>query len=351
MGDFGLSEKEAQSLAAFVRKHSKSPISAPVLGKGNPDRGKALFLNSGCVQCHQSNEKLNPQFVAVEKFDDGCLSTTQKRDDQKVFPRLKLNKDQKRLLAFHLAAMKSKTSGIDHSADEALGSTPNWKSVSGLVKKLRCNSCHKTEQGGPQLPEIIYEEGVVGLNPERLPDLTQVGNKLHPEWIEGFLSGTTSDQPRPWLKTRMPKFKAYAKFLSDGLAHHAGYDSKSKVDSEADPKLASIGSKLVSQNSGLDCRECHGGGELTPRGDEKTQIVLGVNFSLSSTRIRKEYFDRWMNDPLRIDPQTKMPRYSTDGKTTKIKEIFDGDAKKQFDALWHYLNSIPAAKKNQGKAN
>jgi len=57
-----------------------------------------------------------------------------------------------------------------------------------------------------------------------------------------------------------------------------------------------------------------------PRGDEQTQIVLGVNFSKTKRRIRKSYYERWMRDPLRIDPQTKMPKYSPDGETTEVTE-------------------------------
>jgi hypothetical protein len=68
--------------------------------------------------------------------------------------------------------------------------------------------------------------------------------------------------------------------------------------------------------------------------------VLGINFSQVSRRIRKEYYDRWMRDPLRIDPQTKMPRYSADGRSTQVREILDGQAPRQFEALWQYLNTV-----------
>jgi hypothetical protein len=49
---------------------------------------------------------------------------------------------------------------------------------------------------------------------------------------------------------------------------------------------------------------------------------------------------RWMLDPLRIDPQTKMPKFATDGKYTKVTDVYDGDARRQFDAIWHYLHAV-----------
>ena len=37
-----------------------------------------------------------------------------------------------------------------------------------------------------------------------------------------------------------------------------------------------------------------------------------------------------------------MPKLSFDGKTTKASHILSGDAKKQFEALWHYIQSVEA---------
>jgi hypothetical protein len=60
----------------------------------------------------------------------------------------------------------------------------------------------------------------------------------------------------------------------------------------------------------------------------------GVDFALAKERLRQEYFTRWIVNPLRIDFATKMPRYvDKQGKT----QLFDGDAKKQIDAIWQFL--------------
>jgi len=187
----------------------------------------------------------------------------------------------------------------------------------------------------------VLEEGVLGLNPERLPSLLQIGNKLQGSWLDKVFAGDSRTRVRPWLKARMPGFRNHGKLLTQGLMHQAGLkDDESEPRIHLEKSMVETGLKLTQQNSGLDCRQCHGIGDQPPRGDEKTQIVLGVNFSVVSERLRREYYDRWMRDPLRIDPQTKMPKYAVDGKKTKILEILDGNAHQQFEALWQYLNAV-----------
>jgi hypothetical protein len=57
-----------------------------------------------------------------------------------------------------------------------------------------------------------------------------------------------------------------------------------------------------------------------------------------------------MRDPLRIDPLTKMPKFSPDGVQTPMTSILDGDAAEQFDALWHYMQSVRPADDGNGRA-
>jgi hypothetical protein len=35
-----------------------------------------------------------------------------------------------------------------------------------------------------------------------------------------------------------------------------------------------------------------------------------------------------------------MPRFIGDDGTTPIKSVLDGDPARQFDAIWHYLDSL-----------
>jgi hypothetical protein len=47
-----------------------------------------------------------------------------------------------------------------------------------------------------------------------------------------------------------------------------------------------------------------------------------------------------MANPPQVDPATKMPRFSPDGKTTSVSALLDGQAQRQFEALWQYIHSL-----------
>ena len=343
MGNFALNDREANALASFITKYSSKAISTKEsFPFGDAKLGREQFISVGCANCHQvSGEKLLPQMSKLSSLKAGCLSSSDKIS-QTGIPEFDLADAEKEMIAKVIAEIDQNNLNEKKSMTTLLSKTPKWKQTSLITQSLRCNACHSVDEKSASLPEIIYEEGVVGLNPERLPNIGQVGNKLHTQWMQELFAGNSKAPSRPWLKTRMPAFGGYAKSLAHGLTNQAGIDHDAAIPStNVAPAELKIGQQLLSQNQGLDCRQCHGIGNEPPRGDDKTQIVLGVNFSESKKRIRKEYYDRWMMDPLRIDPQTKMPKYSADGKTTKIGDIHKGDAKKQFDALWKFLQSVP----------
>jgi hypothetical protein len=56
-----------------------------------------------------------------------------------------------------------------------------------------------------------------------------------------------------------------------------------------------------------------------------------------SGRIRRDWFDRFLENPIRFCPGTPMPAMFERGKPAPLTSIFDGDADKQKEALWSYL--------------
>jgi hypothetical protein len=44
--------------------------------------------------------------------------------------------------------------------------------------------------------------------------------------------------------------------------------------------------------------------------------------------------------PLRIDPESKMPKFADDEGKTPLTQYYEGDARKQFDAIWEYLRTL-----------
>jgi hypothetical protein len=103
--------------------------------------------------------------------------------------------------------------------------------------------------------------------------------------------------------------------------------------------LATLGDRLTRKDGGLDCRSCHGVGKEEPTGDERTKVAQGINFAHSRERLREEFYLRFVLDPPRHDVTTRMPKLSADGKTTAATAILDGDARKQFQAIWEFIQT------------
>ena len=164
------------------------------------------------------------------------------------------------------------------------------------------------------------------------PHLTYIGEMLHASYMEGIINGQPAGgRPRPWLDMRMPAFHAHAAGMADGLARLHGVEPGKPEAPQVDAALAEIGKKIIGAD-GFGCTTCHGVGSAKPTAAFE---VEGINFALAHARLRKEWFMRWMDNPASVTPGTKMPRYSEEGKSQRPE--LDGDAAKQFDAIWNYI--------------
>lgn len=207
-------------------------------------------------------------------------------------------------------------------------------------RQLNCTACHSRDVRSSDLPEVLFEDSVQGHVPPLLPDLTWTGEKLQADWLQEFLAGKHNEVMRPWLKMRMPSFPARSAWLAKGFAAEHGLSVVGEEQPLVNPETVEQGYRLTQKIGGLDCRQCHGLGATPPEGDAKSKIALGINFSHIGSRLRHGYYRHWMLDPLRLDPQTKMPKYSFDGLQTQITDILDGEAEQQFEAIWQYLQAV-----------
>lgn len=215
-------------------------------------------------------------------------------------------------------------------------------------RTLRCAACHRRDgeddawtrlegeaepllaAAPPEPPEVEARHRV----DQTRPTLTWAGEKLKPEWTASFLAGEVSYKPRPWLRARMPSFPARAALLARGLALDHGCPPASPPETAADPALAAIGRRLSGKNGGFGCVSCHHIGGAAAVGVFE---VMGVNFMHVAERLRKEHYHRWLRNPTRVEPGTKMPQFSNDAGRTPYREFFEGDAQRQYEAIWHYL--------------
>lgn len=336
MPNFDLSDDEAASLAAYLTASSEGK--ATQLGHkfpaGDATRGAEVAASLHCGTCHPGLPGGVPTAPTLEKIftldwaAKGCVAEDDKRPE---LPAMNFGeKDRDGLLAFSKAGLE--TLKKDSSAEFA----------QRQIASKRCTSCHAMDGQASGLDSLhsstaaltAHVEGLHERVDQSRPALTFVGEMLFTDYIESMLAGSAEPRPRPWLGTRMPAFPAYAKSMAEGLSRAHGFEPSGSEKVEADPALAEIGKKLVSAE-GFGCTTCHGIGDQDPTAAFE---VGAVNFALTPGRLRHEFYHRWMDNPAAVTPSTKMPRYA-EGNESQRSDILDGDARKQYEAIWHWLHS------------
>jgi len=307
MPNFQLSEEEAQRLAAFLTSRAEPATEASTpADAGTIERGKQLVQTSGCLNCHVA--PLENQFKAkpltalpTDAWDQGCLAA-QPRDDAKA-PFFDFTNEKRAALQAFAATDRASLSR--HVPAEF---------AQRELRSLNCRECHGQFEGFPPVDDL--------------------GGKLKPEWLQSFIGGEVPYKPRPWLEARMPSFPAYGKWLGEGMAEAHGFSPQTPEESPLDQEAVVIGQRLVSMNGGFGCIACHAVGKVA------ATLVFesaGINLAHSGARLQRPYFERWMRNPIAIDPLTKMPAYFTPEGTSPLTDVCEGNALMQIDAIWQYL--------------
>ncbi len=336
MPNFQLSDDEAASLAAYLTASSegKGTDLGYKFPAGDAARGAEAAASLHCGTCHPGLPGGVPTAPTLDKVftadwaAKGCVSEGDKRPELPVMNFGENDRDA--LLAFSKTGLESLKK--DSSAEFA----------ERQVTSKRCTACHAMDGNASGLESLHSSTAALAAHEKALnervdqsrPPLTFVGEMLFSSYIESMLAGTAKPRPRPWLGTRMPAFSAYAKPLAEGLSRVHGFEPGKPEKVEVDPALAEIGKKLVSAD-GFGCTTCHGIGDQKPTAAFE---VGAVNFALTPDRLREEFYHRWMDNPAGVTPGSKMPRYA-DGNESQRTDILDGDARKQYQAIWHWLHS------------
>jgi mono/diheme cytochrome c family protein len=135
----------------------------------------------------------------------------------------------------------------------------------------------------------------------------------------------------------MPAFPAYGAWLATGLAHEHGVLDRREPHPAPDAALAAAGRQLTGIEGGFGCVSCH---------DVGTQAALAgpdtatINFAFVADRLRPAYYWRYIRDPQRLRPGTMMPSFIAEDGSTPIQQVLEGNARRQFEAIWHYLRSL-----------
>jgi glucose/arabinose dehydrogenase len=103
----------------------------------------------------------------------------------------------------------------------------------------------------------------------------------------------------------------------------------------ADPTLGPLAGPRLAGFQGYACVSCHAwAGRMLADPDP---AAVGPDLTRVVGRIRREWFDRYLEGPARAHPGTPMPAIMPRGQPASLPSVLDGDALKQKDALWSYF--------------
>lgn len=338
MPNFRLSQEEATRLAAYLLSSAKASL--PASPKGDPAKGAALLVSSGCLNCHANAPVGNHPSLAdtlAKGWDRGCAAdgpAARGKGLDFVLTPAQLGA----LRAFgktDLASLRG-----DVPAEHALRQ----------LTELRCLQCH--EHDGRTAPLVALKDEAAALRAKararepaegdpipdgRIPPLTWLGEKLRPEWSAAFIAGEIADKPRYWMTHRMPGFASHAKGLAEGLSHQHGFPTKEPAPAAVDVEMSAQGKILLGAAGGFNCIQCH---PVSTQPATAAFEAPGTNLATAVPRLRESFYSRWMAAPTRVDPLTKMPKFADEEGRTQLTDVLDGDATAQFKALWEHLRTV-----------
>jgi cytochrome c553 len=294
--------------------------------------GQKLVSAKGCVNCHVIEEKGKaepsiqsfPPLARIESAGaTGCIAA--KPDPARV-PIFKMEAKETKAIAMFL---KDGMTGA--------GSPAPAYSARVALRRFNCLNCHSRDGEGGIPTELADQtrllEKAENADDVRPPLLTGIGHKARTPWLKSVLLG--GGRARPWMQLRMPQYgEANVGFLPEALPALEGTvadDSVYKLPLNA--AKIQVGKQIVGK-SGLGCISCHDIGGVANTG------TRGPDLSTINQRVRYEWYERWLHQPLRMAPGTRMPQAFVEGKST-LSTVLNGDPKSQAEAMWSYLSLGP----------
>ncbi len=202
-----------------------------------------------------------------------------------------------------------------------------------LVAEKNCRGCHLIEGAGGDIRPTKEQA-------QWPPNLNTEGFKTQPLWLHPFLKDPGTVKLRPWLTARMPTFHFTERQASVIERYFSSLDKVDYpfVDKEietTDERLR-VGADLFTK---LQCASCHPTSNVLPPG--KAPEDLAPNLQLAHDRLRPDWVLKWVQDPQKIFPGTRMPLFFPPNDkgvpTSPFQNILGGNVQEQIRAIRDHL--------------
>jgi len=283
-------------------------------------QGRELFVSVGCASCHQlAGEQKANRHVAMPlaklKPAGGCLDGSPKAG----LPAYALSAGQRAALAKAIASRQP-----DERKETLIART---------LTAFNCCACHERDKiGGMEeawnahFTTTQKEMGDEGRIP---PTLTGVGAKMTPAYLRKIMAEGSTD--RPYMHTRMPRFgEANVGHLVKAFADTDVGERIARPEFKVSASKVKAAGRHMVGGLAFGCVKCH-----TFAG-HKAEGVQGIDMTLLTQRLQRDWFHRYLLDPQKIRPGTRMPAAWPMGQST-LSDILDGNAAQQIEAIWVYL--------------
>jgi len=233
-----------------------------------------------------------PEQQQIQPFnvETGCLSANVKRP----LPDYRLGPSDRTALQQFLQTVQPADNNSYHNAPLVLHDL--------RVRQFRCAKCHELNNQNIQKGVAVDEQGRV-VRIERPPRLTAAGSKLTSAWLGDVL--LEKKRNRPWLNLRMPHFGQSIQELPELISAAAG-NPGTDATPKPDRGLATAGLEMIGVRRGkVACIACHDYRGINRR---KDGVVPAPDLADAGRTVRRDWFDRWMHDPQRLQSGTSMPQ-------------------------------------------
>ncbi|HWO43784.1 MAG TPA: c-type cytochrome [Candidatus Eisenbacteria bacterium] len=361
MPSLRLTDDEAAAITSYLmtlgsKGEPIQGIEEKLADANNIKRGEALVRKYGCFGCHdiEGMEKESRIGVELTTFGSKTLEelffgnrTDIKRtwDDwtfnkiktpriyatervEQIMPQFNLADEDIHALRVVLGGFRERKVGQRYLAkrDDRVVDVVEGRR---LMQQYNCVGCHEIENRGGFVKKY-YE------NPASAPPpLNGEGEKVQSDWLFSFLKAPFP--LRPWLEIRMPTF-GFSDEHANQLVRYFNGLSKVEIpfahfDEKSVPRENLEAARILVSPEYFNCYSCHQQGDKKPEGPQEG---WAPDLTLARERLKPDWIIKWLRDPQKVQPGTKMPSFFPGGPDN----ILGGKDDKQIEALRDYLMAL-----------